>query len=82
VTSANEEARRRERAEQVAYWRYQLIRDAADPGLSNRARGCLVRALAATVHKGSASANPLTLRRTRRAISGPRWRRHRTASPL
>jgi putative transposase len=52
VTSANEEARRREQAEQVAYWRYQLIRDAADPGLSKRARGRLVRFLAAAVHKG------------------------------
>jgi putative transposase len=52
VTSAFEQARRREQAEQVAYWRYQLIRDAADPGLSPRARGRLVRTLAATVHKG------------------------------
>jgi putative transposase len=52
VTSAFEQARRREQAEQVAYWRYQLIRDAADPGLSPRARGRLIRSLAATVHKG------------------------------
>jgi putative transposase len=52
VTSAFEQARRREQAEQVAYWRYQLIRDAADPGLSKRARGRLVRSLAATVHRG------------------------------
>jgi putative transposase len=52
VTSAVEQARRREQAEQVAYWRYQLIRDAADPGLSKRARGRLVRSLAATVHRG------------------------------
>ena len=52
VTSASEQARRREQAEQVAYWRYQLIRDAADPGLSPRARGRLVRSLAATVHTG------------------------------
>ena len=52
MTPANEEVRRREQAEQVAYWRYQLIRDAADPGLSKRARGRLVRALAATVHTG------------------------------
>lgn len=52
MTPANEEARRREQSEQVAYWRYQLIRDAADPGLSKRARGRLVRSLAATVHTG------------------------------
>lgn len=36
----------------MAYWRYQLIRDAADPGLSKRARGRLIRSLAATVHRG------------------------------
>jgi putative transposase len=52
VTSAVEQARRREQAEQVAYWRYQLIRDAADPGLSKRARGRLIRSLAAIVHRG------------------------------
>jgi len=53
VTSVDDEARRRaQRAEQVALWRYQLIRDAADPELSTRARGRLVRALADTVHKG------------------------------
>lgn len=52
MTSAFEQARRREQAEQVAYWRYQLIRDAADQGLSKRARGRLIRSLAATVHKG------------------------------
>jgi putative transposase len=52
VASAFEQARRREQAEQVAYWRYQLIRDAADPALSSRARGRLVRSLAATVHRG------------------------------
>jgi putative transposase len=52
VSSADEQARRRGQAEQVAYWRYQLIRDAADPALSPRARGRLVRSLADTVHKG------------------------------
>jgi putative transposase len=52
VSSADEQSRRREQAEQVAYWRYQLIRDAADPALSPRARGRLVRSLADTVHKG------------------------------
>ncbi len=52
MSSADEQARRRQQAEQVAYWRYQLIRDAADPALSPRARGQLVRSLADTVHKG------------------------------
>jgi len=50
--SSTDESRRRERAEQVAYWRYQLIRDAADPALSSRARGRLVRSVAGTVHEG------------------------------
>jgi putative transposase len=52
VTSVDELGRRRQRAEQVALWRYQLIRDAADPGLSTRARGRLVRELAARAHTG------------------------------
>jgi putative transposase len=51
VTSSDEQARR-ERTEKVAYWRYQLIRDAADPGLSPRARGRVVRGLAESVHTG------------------------------
>src|SRR6266542_3160236 len=53
VTSVDDEGRRRaQRAEQVALWRYQLIRDAADPDLSTKQRGRLVRTLANTVHKG------------------------------
>lgn len=52
MNSVDEQSRRRERAEQVAYWRYQLIRDAADPAMSSRARGRLVRSLADTVHEG------------------------------
>lgn len=52
MSSADEQARRRQHAERVAYWRYQLIRDAADPALSPRARGRLVRSLADTVHNG------------------------------
>jgi putative transposase len=51
VTSVDE-VRRRQRSEQVALWRYQLIRDAADPALSTRERGRLVRALAEGTHTG------------------------------
>ena len=51
MTSSDEQVRR-ERSEKVAYWRYQLIRDAADPGLSPRARGRKVRELAEAVHLG------------------------------
>lgn len=43
---------RKERAEQVALFRYQLIREAADLALTSRQRGPMVRALAAAVHIG------------------------------
>ncbi|WP_372700104.1 DDE-type integrase/transposase/recombinase [Arthrobacter sp. JSM 101049] len=43
---------RKDRAEKIALFRYQLIRDAADPALSTRQRGPLVRALAAAEHTG------------------------------
>ncbi|SFO73506.1 MULTISPECIES: hypothetical protein [Actinomadura] len=40
MTKAEDEARRRkERAQTVALWRYQLIREAADPELSTKQRG-------------------------------------------
>lgn len=45
-----EERRRAERAHQVALFRYQLIREAADPALSPGQRGAMVRRLAATTH--------------------------------
>ena len=38
------------RARAVGMFRYQLIRDAADPGLTSRQRGRMVRALAAAEH--------------------------------
>jgi putative transposase len=47
-----EMARRAERARAVGLFRYTLVRQAADPGLSARARGRLVRELAAGEHAG------------------------------
>lgn len=44
--------RRRGRAEDVALFRYSLIREAADPKLSKAKRGLLVRALADGTHRG------------------------------
>ena len=44
--------RRSERARDIGLFRYALIREAADQGLSTRARGALVRQLAATEHTG------------------------------
>jgi putative transposase len=65
VTSVDDEARRRgQRAEQVALWRYQLIREAGDPALSTRARGRLVRALAGTAHPGPFGADVAVSRAT------------------
>lgn len=43
---------RKDRAEKIALFRYQLIRDAADKSLSTRQRGPMVRALAAAEHTG------------------------------
>jgi putative transposase len=53
MTAAGDEARVRvQRARAVALFRYQLIREAADPGLSTRQRGRLVRGLAEREHPG------------------------------
>ena len=46
----DEAAARAERARAIGLFRYQLVREAADPGLSTRARGRLVRAIAAGEH--------------------------------
>jgi putative transposase len=43
---------RRARAQQVALFRYQLICPALEPGLSTKARGRVVRAIAARTHAG------------------------------
>jgi transposase len=52
MSGAEEDRKRAARAEQVALFRYQLIREAADPALSTRQRGRLVRELAARTHPG------------------------------
>ncbi len=52
MSGAEEDRKRAARAEQVALFRYQLIREAADPALSTRQRGRLVRELAARPHPG------------------------------
>ena len=43
MSGAEQDRKRAARAEQVALFRYQLIREAADPSLSTRQRGRLVR---------------------------------------
>jgi putative transposase len=52
VTADDEWKVRAERAQAVALFRYQLIRQAADPALSSRQRGRLVRELAGREHPG------------------------------
>jgi len=44
--------RRADRARDIALFRYALIRSAADPALSSKQRGVVVRALAQTEHTG------------------------------
>ena len=44
--------KRRQRAQQVALFRYQLICPALEPGLSTKQRGKLVRGIAARSHDG------------------------------
>jgi putative transposase len=50
--SRDEEQVRAQRAQAVGLFRYSLIREAAEAGLSTRARGRLIRALAAREHEG------------------------------
>ena len=52
MSGADEDRKRAQRAEQVALFRYQLIREAADPGLTVRQRGRMVRELAGKAHQG------------------------------
>jgi len=47
-----EEQARLERARAIGLFRYMLIREAADPVLSSRQRGAMVRELAAREHAG------------------------------
>jgi putative transposase len=62
MSGADEDRKRAARAEQVALFRYQLIREAADPALSTRQRGRLVRELAARAHPGPFG-DPVTVSR-------------------
>ena len=51
-TREQDDVTRRGRAQQVALFRYQLICPALDPDLSTKARGRIVRAIAAGTHAG------------------------------
>lgn len=49
----DDEAARTERPRRIGLFRYMLIREAADPGLTGRQRGALVRKLAQQEHIGA-----------------------------
>lgn len=66
-----EKAARLERARQIGLFRYMLIREAADPMLTGRQRGALIRALAARAHTDPAGR---TVRITRWTLD--RWIAH------
>ncbi|MEC5193001.1 MULTISPECIES: DDE-type integrase/transposase/recombinase [unclassified Arthrobacter] len=51
-TTSRDGLARKERAEKIAMFRYQLIREAADASVTTRQRGPLVRALATREHPG------------------------------
>src|SRR5260370_14924236 len=76
-----EEQARLERARAVGLFRYMLIREAADPALSTRQRGAMVRAIAACEH-GGPSGEPV--RGTRRALDLwiRAWRRCGVVAPV
>jgi putative transposase len=57
-----QEQARLERAREIGLFRYMLIREAADPALTTRQRGAMVRAIAAREHKGP-SGEPVRLTR-------------------
>ncbi|MFD3381346.1 MULTISPECIES: DDE-type integrase/transposase/recombinase [unclassified Streptomyces] len=50
MAQPNDEEARTERARRIGLFRYMLIREAADPGLTGRQRGALVRKLAQQEH--------------------------------
>lgn len=62
MTGAEDERKRAARAEQVALFRYQLIWEAADPALSTRQRGRMVREIASRAHEGPFG-DPVTISR-------------------
>jgi putative transposase len=59
----DQEAARRARAREVGLFRYGLIQDALNEGLSTKQRGRLVRAVAARIHPGPFSPEPVRVSR-------------------
>src|SRR6266702_3504998 len=70
MSGTGEERRRADRAQQVALFRYQLIREAADPALSTRQRGRLARELAAPLKREKPGRTAAQVERILRAHCG------------
>ena len=68
-----EEQARLERARAIGLFRYMLIREAADPALSTRQRGAMVREIAAREHEPSGE--PVRVTRWTLDLWIRRWRR-------
>ena len=68
TTAGDDQQARLERAREIGLFRYMLIREAADPALSSRQRGRMVRALAEREH---ADPSGRTVRFTRWTLD--RW---------
>jgi putative transposase len=68
-----EEQARLERARAVGLFRYMLIREAADPALTSRQRGAMVREIAAREHAGP-SGEPVRVTRWTLDVWIRRWR--------
>src|SRR5713101_4449143 len=68
-----EEQARLERARAIGLFRYMLIREAADPALSSRQRGAMVREIAAREHEGP-SGEPVRVTRWTLDVWVRAWR--------
>ena len=68
-----EQQARLERARAIGLFRYMLIREAADPALTSRQRGAMVRELAAREHAGP-SGQPVRVTRWTLDVWIRRWR--------
>src|SRR5256886_12798681 len=75
-----EEQARLERARAIGLFRYMLIREAADPALSTRQRGAMVREIAAREHAGP-SGEPVRVTRWTLDVWIRAWR-HGGVDPL
>jgi putative transposase len=74
MSKAEEEQQARlERARAIGLFRYMLIREAADPALTSRQRGAMVRELAAREHAGP-SGEPVRVTRWTLDVWIRRWR--------